>query len=76
MGAEGAANVIFRRELADAADPASRLAELVDEYRERLMHPYYAAERGWSTTSSSPPTPAACCAGPGDARPPSATSCP
>ncbi|WP_326596661.1 acyl-CoA carboxylase subunit beta [Streptomyces sp. NBC_01803] len=46
MGAEGAANVIFRREIAAAADPEAVRAERVAEYREQLMHPYYAAERG------------------------------
>jgi methylmalonyl-CoA decarboxylase subunit alpha len=46
MGAEGAANVIFRRELAEAADPAALRAQLVAEYTEELMHPYYSAERG------------------------------
>ncbi|WP_211303188.1 acyl-CoA carboxylase subunit beta [Allonocardiopsis opalescens] len=46
MGAEGAANVVFRKEIAAAADPAARRAELVEQYRAELMHPYYAAERG------------------------------
>ncbi|WP_069854087.1 acyl-CoA carboxylase subunit beta [Actinoalloteichus hymeniacidonis] len=46
MGAEGAANVIFRKEIAAATDPAAVRAARVDEYREQLMHPYYAAERG------------------------------
>ncbi|WP_203982919.1 acyl-CoA carboxylase subunit beta [Sphaerisporangium rufum] len=46
MGAEGAVNVIFRKELAAAADPARLRAELVEEYAEQLMHPHYAAERG------------------------------
>ncbi|MFB9252658.1 acyl-CoA carboxylase subunit beta [Sphaerisporangium melleum] len=46
MGAEGAVNVIFRKELAAAADPARLRAELVAEYAEQLMHPHYAAERG------------------------------
>ncbi|GAB1818058.1 acyl-CoA carboxylase subunit beta [Herbidospora sp. RD11066] len=46
MGAEGAANVIFRREIAAAADPAEQRAKRVDEYKTTLMHPYYAAERG------------------------------
>ncbi|MFI7634254.1 acyl-CoA carboxylase subunit beta [Nonomuraea sp. NPDC049400] len=46
MGAEGAANVIFRREIAAAADPAAQRARRVEEYRNVLMHPYYAAERG------------------------------
>jgi acetyl-CoA carboxylase carboxyltransferase component len=46
MGAEGAVNVLFRKELAAAADPAELRAELVAEYSEQLMHPHYAAERG------------------------------
>jgi methylmalonyl-CoA decarboxylase subunit alpha len=46
MGAEGAANVIFRREIAAADDPDLARARLVEEYRSQLMHPYYAAERG------------------------------
>jgi acetyl-CoA carboxylase carboxyltransferase component len=46
MGAEGAANVIFRREIAAADDPEAARAERVAEYRGELMHPYYAAERG------------------------------
>ncbi len=46
MGAEGAANVIFRREIAAAADPDATRSRLVEEYRAELMHSYYAAERG------------------------------
>ncbi|QKW24526.1 acyl-CoA carboxylase subunit beta [Kitasatospora sp. NA04385] len=46
MGAEGAANVIFRREIAAADDPDAVRAQLVKEYTAELMHPYYAAERG------------------------------
>ncbi|MFP8908479.1 acyl-CoA carboxylase subunit beta, partial [Streptomyces atacamensis] len=46
MGAEGAAGVIFRRQIAAADDPEATRAELVKEYRSELMHPYYAAERG------------------------------
>ncbi|TCO54400.1 acyl-CoA carboxylase subunit beta [Actinocrispum wychmicini] len=46
MGAEGAVNVLFRRELAAAADPERLRAELIDEYTEQLVHPHYAAERG------------------------------
>ncbi len=46
MGAEGAANVIFRREIAAAEDPDARRVQLVKEYKSELMHPYYAAERG------------------------------
>jgi acetyl-CoA carboxylase carboxyltransferase component len=46
MGAEGAANVIFRRQIAEADDPEAVRARRVKEYRTELMHPYYAAERG------------------------------
>ena len=46
MGADAAANIIFRKELAAAPDPGARRAELVAEYTERLMTPYVAAERG------------------------------
>ncbi|MFJ8187159.1 acyl-CoA carboxylase subunit beta [Streptomyces sp. NPDC096105] len=46
MGAEGAANVVFRREIAASDDPARIRAERIAEYRRELMHPYYAAERG------------------------------
>lgn len=46
MGAEGAANVVFRREIAASADPEATRQLLVEEYREELVHPYYAAERG------------------------------
>ncbi|MFG3257424.1 acyl-CoA carboxylase subunit beta [Streptomyces sp. NPDC048172] len=46
MGAEGAAEVIFRREISGAADPDALRARRVKEYEEELMHPYYAAERG------------------------------
>ncbi|MEV0975834.1 acyl-CoA carboxylase subunit beta [Streptomyces sp. NPDC049915] len=46
MGAEGAAGVVFRREIAAADDPELARARRVAEYKEELMHPYYAAERG------------------------------
>ncbi|MDT0341200.1 acyl-CoA carboxylase subunit beta [Streptomyces litchfieldiae] len=46
MGAEGAANVIFRRQIAAAEDPEAMRARMVKEYKAELMHPYYAAERG------------------------------
>jgi acetyl-CoA carboxylase carboxyltransferase component len=45
MGAEGAANVIFRRQIA-AADPEAMRVQMVKQYKDELMHPYYAAERG------------------------------
>ncbi|MFI9629726.1 acyl-CoA carboxylase subunit beta [Streptomyces sp. NPDC052042] len=46
MGAEGAANVVFRREIAASDDPERTRHERMTEYRRELMHPYYAAERG------------------------------
>ncbi|MFC5183276.1 acyl-CoA carboxylase subunit beta [Actinomadura harenae] len=46
MGAEAAVNVVYRRELAAADDPAPLRDRYVADYRDRLMHPYYAAERG------------------------------
>ncbi len=47
MGPEGAVNVIFRRELAAAEDPAAKRAELVANYRERFANPYVAAGAGF-----------------------------
>jgi acetyl-CoA carboxylase carboxyltransferase component len=47
MGPEGAVNIVFHRELAAAADPASRRRELVMEYTEKFANPYIAAERGY-----------------------------
>jgi acetyl-CoA carboxylase carboxyltransferase component len=47
MGAEGAVNIIFRRELAEAEDPVARRAELVAEYSERFANPFAAARRGY-----------------------------
>ncbi|MFD8023519.1 acyl-CoA carboxylase subunit beta [Streptomyces lavendulae] len=46
MGAEGAADVIFRRQIAEADDPAAAREDLVKRYKRELMHPYYAAQRG------------------------------
>ena len=46
MGAEGAANVVFRREIAAAPDPEVARAQRIKDYRKELMHPYYAVERG------------------------------
>jgi propionyl-CoA carboxylase beta chain len=47
MGPDGAVNIIFRHELADANDPDARRADLVQEYREKFANPYVAAERGY-----------------------------
>ncbi|HYO28767.1 MAG TPA: acyl-CoA carboxylase subunit beta [Azonexus sp.] len=47
MGAEGAVNLIYRKELAAAADPAARRAELVAAYRAEFASPYLSAARGY-----------------------------
>jgi acetyl-CoA carboxylase carboxyltransferase component len=47
MGAEGAVNIVFRKEIERAADPEGRRAELIDEYRRKFSTPYAAAERGF-----------------------------
>jgi len=47
MGPEGAVNIIFRNELAKAADPVAKKAELVKDYRDRFANPYRAAELGF-----------------------------
>ncbi len=46
MGAEGAAEIVFRREIADAEDPEAKRAELIEEYRSTFSTPYVAASRG------------------------------
>jgi methylmalonyl-CoA carboxyltransferase large subunit len=45
MGAEGAAEIVFRREIDAAADKAARRKEMVDEYREAFSNPWVAAAR-------------------------------
>ena len=47
MGPSGAVEIVYRRELQQAEDPAARRAELVEEYTERYANPYIAAERGY-----------------------------
>jgi propionyl-CoA carboxylase beta chain len=47
MGPEGAVNIVFRRELEEAADGDTRRAELIADYKERFANPYTAAERGY-----------------------------
>jgi acetyl-CoA carboxylase carboxyltransferase component len=47
MGPAGAVEILYRRELQEADDPEVRKAELLDEYTERYVHPYDAAERGY-----------------------------
>jgi acetyl-CoA carboxylase carboxyltransferase component len=47
MGPQGAVEILYRKELAEADDSAVRRTELVDEYIERYANPYLAAERGF-----------------------------
>ncbi|KYG76486.1 acyl-CoA carboxylase subunit beta [Roseivirga echinicomitans] len=47
MGAKGAAEIIFKREIAAADDPEAKLAEKVEEYTEKFANPYRAARRGY-----------------------------
>jgi len=47
MGVDAAVKIIFRKELAQASDPTTRLAELVEDYQNRFANPYVAAERGY-----------------------------
>ena len=47
MGSDGAVNILHRREIADADDPAARHAKLKAEFDEKFTNPYIAAERGF-----------------------------
>jgi acetyl-CoA carboxylase carboxyltransferase component len=47
MGPEGAVNVVFRKEIEKAEDPAARRQELIGEYQRKFANPYVAAERGF-----------------------------
>jgi propionyl-CoA carboxylase beta chain len=47
MGAQGAVNVLYRKELADAKDPETERARLLQEYDDKFANPYIAAERGY-----------------------------
>jgi propionyl-CoA carboxylase beta chain len=47
MGAEGAVNILYKRDIDKAADPAVMRAQKIAEFRERFASPYVAAERGY-----------------------------
>ncbi|MCR4425699.1 MAG: methylmalonyl-CoA carboxyltransferase [Firmicutes bacterium] len=47
MGPDGAANIIFRREIEKSADPKATRAEKIEEYRQKFANPYVAAARGY-----------------------------
>ena len=46
MGPEGAANIIFARDIANSDDPEATRAEKIEEYREKFANPYVAASHG------------------------------
>lgn len=47
MGAEGAVNIIFRRDIAAAEDPEKVKAAIINDYEEKFSNPYVAAELGY-----------------------------
>ena len=49
MGAEGAANILYRREIKEADDPQAKAAELAAEYRAQFASPYLSASHGYIT---------------------------
>nr|WP_276246860.1 MULTISPECIES: acyl-CoA carboxylase subunit beta [unclassified Haladaptatus] len=47
MGPQGAVNILYRKELADADDVEEKRQQLIDEYRDAFANPYEAAEKGY-----------------------------
>ncbi len=47
MGAKGAAEIIFKKEISESTDPEAKLAEKVDTYTRKFANPYKAAHRGY-----------------------------
>jgi propionyl-CoA carboxylase beta chain len=47
MGAQGACNIIFRKEIDSAPDPEKKRAELVEDYKAKFANPYVAASKGY-----------------------------
>jgi acetyl-CoA carboxylase carboxyltransferase component len=54
MGPEGAANIIFRKEIMGAEDPDEMRKEKVKEYKEKFANPYVAAAKGYVDTVIEP----------------------
>ncbi len=54
MGPDGAVNIIFKRQLAEADDPVAKKQELVDDYRKTFANPMKAAELGYIDEVISP----------------------
>ena len=47
MGADGAVNVVFRKQIEKASNPDKKRADLITEYQEKFSTPYASAERGF-----------------------------
>jgi len=47
MGAEGAANIIFRKDISESDDPITFRSEKIEEYRNKFSNPYVAASKGY-----------------------------
>lgn len=47
MGPDGAANIIFKKEIGEAEDPIAFRQQKIEEYREKFSNPYVAAARGY-----------------------------
>ena len=47
LGAEGAANILFKKQIENANDPGAERKKLANEYREKFNNPYYAASTGY-----------------------------
>ncbi|HLF69592.1 MAG TPA: carboxyl transferase domain-containing protein, partial [Actinomycetota bacterium] len=55
MGAAPAVNLLHRKELSDARNPAALRSQLVSEYEERFLNPFIVAERGYIDDVIEPP---------------------
>lgn len=47
MGAEGAVNILYRKQIAEAEDPEAERMRLIEEYRRKFNNPYHAASAGY-----------------------------
>ncbi len=54
MGAEGAANIVFRKEIAGSDDPEATRREKVKEYEDKFANPYVAASKGYVDVITEP----------------------
>ncbi|MDR2885860.1 MAG: acyl-CoA carboxylase subunit beta [Rikenellaceae bacterium] len=54
MGPEGAANIIFKKEITEAADPNAMRQEKIQEYKDKFANPYVAAAKGYIDAVISP----------------------